>query len=401
MSQNYNWPSSSDVTLTGSPNGLPIPITSIVIGGENPSGNTTPVQTDANGNLIVSPLTSSSTVVSNQGIPNTLPNAWPVKLTDGTNVNSFTANGLKVDVQASTLPTGAATAANQATELTTLAAIEANQTNGTQVTQITGTATISGTVTANQGTPGVGAWPVIAVQPTGSNLHVQVDASALPTGAATSANQTTANTSLSTIVTNTTGIALAATQTNGTQTSRVTDGTNTATVKAASTAAVAADTALVVALSPNNNSLTNALLTKTTDGTNTAAVKAASTAALATDPALVVAISPNNSISSTIKGTVIGNAPVQNIYSSVNVTTAAYVQLVASTSNVINTLHIFDSSGQSMILGIGGAGSEVTTLYVPPGGDTYTLNIPAGSRIAYKALSATANSGYLLMSFLE
>ena len=38
---------------------------------------------------------------------------------------------------------------------------------------------------------------------------------------------------------------------------------------------------------------------KVTDGTNTAAVKAASTAAIATDPALVVAISPNNSVAVT------------------------------------------------------------------------------------------------------
>jgi len=52
----------------------------------------------------------------------------------------------------------------------------------------------------------------------------------LPTGAATSANQTTL----------------------GSQTTKINDGTNTATVKAASTAAVAADTALVVAISPNN-----------------------------------------------------------------------------------------------------------------------------------------------------
>lgn len=51
----------------------------------------------------------------------------------------------------------------------------------------------------------------------------------LPTGAATSANQTTL----------------------GSQTTKINDGTNTATVKAASTAAVAADQALVVAISPN------------------------------------------------------------------------------------------------------------------------------------------------------
>ena len=116
----------------------------------------------------------------------------------------------------------------------------------------------------------------------------------------------------------------------------ITDGTNgPAAVKAASTAAVAADPSLVVALSPNSaiptgsntigvvnqgtaasianswrvqiTDLTNTMPTgdavaraifhKLTDGTNTAAVKAASTAAVASDPALVVAISPNNTIS--------------------------------------------------------------------------------------------------------
>jgi len=51
---------------------------------------------------------------------------------------------------------------------------------------------------------------------------------------------------------NTSALALDATLTGGTQTTRVTDGTNTATVKAASTAAVATDKALVVAVSPNN-----------------------------------------------------------------------------------------------------------------------------------------------------
>jgi hypothetical protein len=101
-----------------------------------------------------------------------------------------------------------------------------------------------------------------------------------------------------------------------------------------------------------------------------------------------------------VTGTAIGNAPIQNVYSSTNITTGAYVQLVASTSSAINTLYIFDSSGQAMILGIGAPASEVTTLYVPPGGGDYTLHIPAGSRLAYKALTANATSGYLLMSFL-
>jgi hypothetical protein len=57
---------------------------------------------------------------------------------------------------------------------------------------------------------------------------------------------------------------------------RVTDGTNTM---------------------PTGDVVGRALFEKITDGTNTAAVKAASTAAVATDPALVVAVSPNNIIS--------------------------------------------------------------------------------------------------------
>jgi len=52
---------------------------------------------------------------------------------------------------------------------------------------------------------------------------------------------------------NTSALALDATLTGGTQQTKITDGTNVATVKAASTAAVAADKAVVVALSPNNS----------------------------------------------------------------------------------------------------------------------------------------------------
>lgn len=81
----------------------------------------------------------------------------------------------------------------------------------------------------------------------------------------------------------------------------------TASVKAASTPAVATDKALVVAVSPNNPvtaTITGVSTlaaqtdgtqrTKITDGTTNAAVKAASTAPVAADPALVVAISPNS-----------------------------------------------------------------------------------------------------------
>lgn len=50
---------------------------------------------------------------------------------------------------------------------------------------------------------GSGAGTVTVVQPTGSNLHADIDSSALPTGASTSALQTTGNTSLASIDTKT------------------------------------------------------------------------------------------------------------------------------------------------------------------------------------------------------
>lgn len=69
------------------------------------------------------------------------------------------------------------------------------------------------------------------------------------------------------------GLALDATLTGGTQTTRITDGTNTATVKAASTAAVATDKALVVAVSPNNTITT----TNASIGINNTTVPTSST----------------------------------------------------------------------------------------------------------------------------
>jgi hypothetical protein len=199
-------------------------------------------------------------------------------------------------------------------------------------------ATVTGTVTSNIGTTNG-----LALDTTLSTLSgkfgslgqktmagsapvvISSDQSAIPVSGTVTSNIGTTN-----------GLALDATLTGGTQTSRITDGTNTATVKAASTAAVAADKAIVVAISPNNTvaatqsgtwnigsittlpsiptgsntigivnqgtaaTLANAWSFKITDATNgPAAVKAASTAAIATDPALVVAVSPNNTVAVT------------------------------------------------------------------------------------------------------
>ena len=69
---------------------------------------------------------SATTIDADQGSPNTLANAWPVKITDGTDLALVNAAGeLLVSVDDLPLPSGAATAANQVTQIAHESAIEA------------------------------------------------------------------------------------------------------------------------------------------------------------------------------------------------------------------------------------------------------------------------------------
>lgn len=289
----------------------------------------------------------------------------PIPVNGTVSVGNFPATQ-PVSAASLPLPAGASTSALQTTGNGSLSSIVTNTTGlaldttltgGNQQSKITDGSNVASVKAASTAAVATDKALVVAISPnntlgvTVSNFPATQPISAtalpLPTGAATSALQTTGNTSLGTIATNTTGLALDATLTNSTQKSQITDGTNVATVKAASTAAVAADKALVVSVSPNtpvavtgtffqatqpvsgsvsvsnfpatqpvsgtvtaNIGTTNGLAldatltggtakSRITDGTNTAAVKAASTASVATDPALVVAISPNNSVAVT------------------------------------------------------------------------------------------------------
>lgn len=237
------YPSSAGASNASvSPNGSPIPTSSTLVAGENPSGNQQPLQTDASGYLEVNVV--AGTISAENPSVSTTGTAVPGYATaiggsnpsgNLTDISVDASGNQNVNVVSSVLPTGAATQTTLSTVSTTLGSILLDLTNGTQITQITGTVplptgastsalqttgntslatiatnttnagtpVVSGTVTANQGTAGGTAWPVVATQATGSNLHVQVDASALPTGASTSALQTTGNTSLATIATNT------------------------------------------------------------------------------------------------------------------------------------------------------------------------------------------------------
>jgi hypothetical protein len=92
------------------------------------------------------------------------------------------------------------------------------------------------------------------------------------------------------------------------------------------------------------------------------------------------------------------NPPIRNVYTVTPVTTGAYVELVASLTATAQKVHIFDSSGQTLILGVGAAGAENPIFYIPPGGIDISVNILATSRIAIKALSANATVGEIVLN---
>jgi len=88
-------------------------------------------------------------------------------------------------------------------------------------------------------------------------------------------------------------------------------------------------------------------------------------------------------------------------YVAVPVTTAAYTEIIASTSDAVTKLFIFDSSGQSLYLATGAAASEIDQMIIVPGGNgECSLIIPAGTRISVKAISANATAGELIINLL-
>ena len=99
----------------------------------------------------------------------------------------------------------------------------------------------------------------------------------------------------------------------------------------------------------------------------------------------------------------IGHVPsnkARNDYTSVNVTTGAWVQLLAAVSVDINSIEIFDSSGQTLEIGFGAGGAEVSKFYVFPGGNgRIPIFIPSGTRIAIQAISALADAGEISINF--
>jgi hypothetical protein len=94
-------------------------------------------------------------------------------------------------------------------------------------------------------------------------------------------------------------------------------------------------------------------------------------------------------------------ASVYNAYASTNVTTSTWTQLVASTSGVINSFDVSDTSGQVMELGIGASPTHL--IYIPQGGNVSIIPalIATGTKISIRAVTANATSGFLTINFYQ
>lgn len=94
---------------------------------------------------------------------------------------------------------------------------------------------------------------------------------------------------------------------------------------------------------------------------------------------------------------------VRNDYTSVNVTTGAWVQLVASLSGNVNAMTIFDSCGAALELGVGAPASEARRLLIPPGGidGQFAQQISAGSRVSVRAVATNCTVGELDITFFQ
>lgn len=326
--------------------GQPIPSEATMVGGEDPSGDLRPLQVSA------------------------------------TNYHLF------VDVQASVLPTGAATAANQVLEITAL-----NSIDGKIVTVDTGNVTV-----------------VSSVLPTGAATEatlLSID-SALDVALSTRASEAT----LLTLATEATlasvlgqlDVALSTRASEATLLTLATEATLSSLDGKFSSLGqklMAASTPVVIASDQSALPISAASLPLPT-GAATAALQTSGNASLTSIDGKLNTLGQKNSAGSVpvvISNdqpavTVFNGESVRVDYGVTPVTTGAWVELVASTAAQIQYLDIYDSSGQTMELGVGGVGSEVRAFYVYPGGNgriRFTIN--AGIRVAIRAVSANATVG--------
>lgn len=81
------------------------------------------------------------------------------------------------------------------------------------------------------------------------------------------------------------------------------------------------------------------------------------------------------------------------------VTTGSWTTLIGSVSASVTNLYVFDSSGETMEIGIGASGSETRIFLVAPGGPgPVDIVVNAGERISVRAVSNTASIGEIIVN---
>jgi hypothetical protein len=381
MAQNYSWPSSASVTVAAiGSNGATIPSQSILIGAEDPSGDLQPLQVDGSGDLLVTasalPLpTGAATEATLQLVLDELETQTPILTSMDDSLVSVddtlvTVSNSLTDIQGTVGTVGITTVTKglfvggKNTDDDTFLPLFLN--SGGQL------------ITRSQSR----AW---VLDSSGDSVTAVIGGSVpLPTGAATAALQTSGNASLTSI-----------------------DGKlGTLGQKAMSGSApvvIASDQSALPVSQSGTWNITN--ISGTVSLPTGAATEATLSAMSAKLPATLgqktsansmAVVLPSDQIVATAAptGRSRANAPVLNDYSSSPVTSAAYVQIIASTTSAANAIEIFDSSGVTLYLAVGAAASEVDQIIVIPGGNgLIPLAIPASSRISLKATSTSATSG--------
>lgn len=90
---------------------------------------------------------------------------------------------------------------------------------------------------------------------------------------------------------------------------------------------------------------------------------------------------------------------VRNAYGTTPVTTLAWVALGITATGREKVWRIFDSSGETLELGVGAPGAEVSSLLIPPGGIDFdsAINGFTGGALSVKAVSGNATVGELVL----
>lgn len=98
----------------------------------------------------------------------------------------------------------------------------------------------------------------------------------------------------------------------------------------------------------------------------------------------------------------VGAPPAVLNTTSVNVTAAAWVEIVSNLSFGCSAVLVTNGGAEPLSLGKGAAASEVATGAVIPPSQSLLIpiEIAKGSRLALRSLGGTQSSGYVTMAFL-